>query len=82
MAGRKLKSARTIAFEVLNRCDPKHDYAAPILNKLLNETDQRQRATDLVLGTIRNRRAIDTVVSAFSGRPVDRIPDNLLNIMS
>jgi 16S rRNA (cytosine967-C5)-methyltransferase len=81
MAGQKLKSARTIAFEVLNRCDPVHSYAAPILNKLLSETDQRQRATDLVLGTIRNRRAIDTVISTFSGRPVDRIPNKLLNII-
>ena len=81
MAGQKLKSARAIAVEVLNRFDPKHSYAAPILNKLLSETDQRQRATDLVLGTIRNRRAIDTVVFAFSGRPVDRIPDKLLNII-
>ncbi len=81
MAGQKLKSARAIAVEVLNRFDPKYSYAAPILNKLLSETDQRQRATDLVLGTIRNRRAIDTVVFAFSGRPVDRIPDKLLNII-
>ena len=81
MAGQKPKSARTIAIEILNRCDPKHNYAAPILSKLLSETDQKQRATDLVLGTIRNRRAIDTVIAAFSGRPVDRIPDKLLNII-
>ncbi len=80
MAGQKPKSARTIAIEVLNRCDPQRSYAAPILNKLLSETDQKQRATDIVLGTIRNRRAIDTVIAAFSGRPVDRIPDKLLNI--
>jgi hypothetical protein len=58
MGGRKQKSARTIAIEVLNRCDPKHNYAAPILNELLSETDQKKRATDLVLGTIRNRNII------------------------
>ena len=81
MAGQKLKSARTIAIETLNRCDPKRNYAAPILNKLLSETDQKQRATDLVFGTIRNRHAIDTVIAEFSGRRVDRIPDKLLNII-
>jgi 16S rRNA (cytosine967-C5)-methyltransferase len=81
MAGQKTKSARTIAIEVLNQCDPKRSYVASVLNKLLNETGQRQRATDLVLGTIRNRGAIDIVITAFSGRPVDRIPDKVLNII-
>lgn len=81
MAGQKQKSARTIAVEVLNRFDLKRSYAAPILNKMLSETEQKQRATDLVLGTIRNRRAIDTVITVFSGRPVERIPDKLLNII-
>lgn len=81
MAGQKQKSARTIAIETLNRCDPQSSYAAHILNKLLSETDQKQRATDLVLGSIRNRHAIDTVIAAFSGRLVERIPDKLLNII-
>ena len=81
MAGQKAKSARTIAIETLNRCDPQRSYAAPILNKLLIETDQKQRATDLVFGSIRNRHAIDTVIAAFSGRPVGRIPEKLLNII-
>ncbi|MCP4259714.1 MAG: methyltransferase domain-containing protein [Planctomycetes bacterium] len=81
MAGQKPKSARTIAIETLNRCDPKRNYASTILNKLLSETDQKPRATDLVLGTIRNRHAIDTVIAEFSGRQVDRIPDKLLNII-
>ena len=81
MAGKKPKSARTIAINVLNQCDPKRNYAGPILNKLLGETDQKQRATDLVLGSIRNSRAIDTVIATFSGRPIERIPDKLLNII-
>ncbi len=81
MAGQKPKSARTIAINVLNECNPKRNYAGPILNKLLGETDQKQRATDLALGTIRNRRAIDTVIVAFSGRPIERIPGKLLNII-
>ena len=81
MAGIKPKSARTVALEVLNRCEPKRSYAAPILNKMLSETDQKQRATDLVLGTIRNRTAIDAVIITFSGKPVERITDKLLNIV-
>ena len=75
------RGARSIAIEVLNQCDPKSNYAGPILNKLLHETDQKQRATDLVLGTIRNRSAIDTVIATFSGRPLERISDKLLNII-
>ena len=81
MAGLRPKSARTIAIKVLNQCDPKRNYVGPILNELLHETEQKQRATDLVFGTIRNRLAIDTVITAFSGRPVERIPGKLLNII-
>jgi 16S rRNA (cytosine967-C5)-methyltransferase len=81
MAGKKTKSARTIAVETLNRCDPQRSYVSTVLNKLLSKTDQKQRATDLVLGTIRNRYAIDTVITKFSGRLIERIPDKLLNII-
>jgi len=75
------KSARLIAAEVLNRLDPKQNYAGPILAELLPQTHERQRATDLVFGTIRNRSAIDRVIATFSGRPVQRIPIKLLNII-
>ncbi|MDT8304103.1 MAG: transcription antitermination factor NusB [Sedimentisphaerales bacterium] len=70
-----------IAVETLNRCDPQHSYASTVLNKLLSETEQKQRATDLVLGSIRNLYAIDTVIAEFSGRLVERIPGKLLNII-
>ncbi|MHC4438986.1 MAG: transcription antitermination protein NusB [Planctomycetota bacterium] len=81
MAGQKFKSARAIAAEVLNRCDPKKDYAGTILDEVRHQTDQGQRLTDLVFGTLRNRMAIDTVIAAFSGRPVRRIQSSLLNII-
>jgi 16S rRNA (cytosine967-C5)-methyltransferase len=74
-------TARTIAIEVLNKFDPKRNYAGPILDKLLHKTDQRQRATDLVFGTIRNRLAIDAVIAKFSRCPVERIPAKVLNIL-
>ena len=58
MAPGKSKSARTLAIDVLNRFNPKRDYAASILNSILDQTDEKQRTTDLVFGTIRNRQPI------------------------
>ncbi|MHC4565838.1 MAG: transcription antitermination factor NusB [Planctomycetota bacterium] len=81
MGDERLKTARAIAVQVLNRCDPERNYAAPVLDKLLGRTEQRQRATDLVFGTLRNRRAVDTVITKFSGRPIQRISPHLLNIV-
>jgi 16S rRNA (cytosine967-C5)-methyltransferase len=81
MANQQSKTARSIAVMVLNRFDPKRNYASPILDTLLHKTDEKQRATDLVFGTIRNRNAIDIVITEFSGHPVERIPNNLLSII-
>jgi len=81
MAPGKSKSARTLAIDVLNRFNPRRDYAASILNNILDQTAEKQRATDLVFGTIRNRSAIDTVIAAFSSRPTERIPPRLLSIL-
>ncbi len=75
------RNARFIATQVLCRFEPERDYASEILNKMLDNTDQRQRATDLVFGTLRNLTAIDTVINAFSGCPVKRIQKKLLNII-
>lgn len=81
MTDRSVKSARAVAAAVLNRCDPEKNYAGPVLDKMLHKTEQRQRATDLVFGTMRNRRAVDRVITTFSGRPVQRISPHLLNII-
>jgi 16S rRNA (cytosine967-C5)-methyltransferase len=81
MTGHSLKTARQIATALLNRFDPKRRYAAAILSDLLHQTHETQRATDLVFGTIRNRAAIDKVIAEFSGRPVERIQPELLNII-
>ena len=40
MADKKIKSARAVAVQVLNRCDPEKNYAGPILDKLLGKTEQ------------------------------------------
>jgi 16S rRNA (cytosine967-C5)-methyltransferase len=81
MSERKNKTARFVAAEVLEQFDPKHNYAGAILNRVLPETEQKQRATDLVFGSIRNRVAIDAVINTFSGCPLERIQRKLLNII-
>jgi 16S rRNA (cytosine967-C5)-methyltransferase len=81
MAHLKTPTARAVAIEVLNQFDPRRNYAGPILNKLLSQTGERQRATDLVFGSIRNRRAIDKVIEKFSNRPIRRISTELLSII-
>lgn len=81
MTAHSPKTARQIAMAVLNRFEPKRGYAAAILSDLLPQTRESQRATDLVFGTIRNRAVIDKAISEFSGRPVERIQPELLNII-
>lgn len=81
MANQKPKSARNIAIAVLNRFDPKKDYAGLILNELLQQTGEKQRATDLVFGTIRNCSAIDMVTAKLADCPIERIPVKLLNLL-
>ena len=77
----KKQTARFIAAQVLNRFKPERNFAGTILNKFLDDTQERQRATDLVFGTIRNRAAIDTVIDKFSGCRLKRIQKRLLNII-
>ncbi|MBA7475396.1 Ribosomal RNA small subunit methyltransferase B [subsurface metagenome] len=66
---------------VLNQVDPKRNYAGTVLNRLLQQTNEKQRATDLVFGTIRNRSAIDMVIAKLADCPTERIPRKLLNII-
>lgn len=73
MSDRAFKSARVVAAEVLRQFDPQRAYARPILDRLADQTEEKQRATDLVFGTIRNRIAIDRVIERFSGRAAGRI---------
>ena len=66
MAGQRPKSARNIAITVLNRVNPKRKYARPLLDKLLQQTSEKQQTTDLVFGTIRNRIALDMVIAKLA----------------
>ena len=60
---------------------PAGDYAGPVLDRLLDQTEEKQRATDLVYGTLRNLNALDAVIAQFSGRPTARIDPALLSIL-
>jgi len=81
MATQESKSARAVAVAALNRFNPRRNYASQILNQLLPQTHQRQRATDLVFGTIRNSKAIDMVIAKLADCPVERIPAKVLNVI-
>lgn len=85
MPAQPLKSARSLALEVLNQFDKtassEHIYLNTILGPLLNQTDEKQHATDLVFGTIRNRFAIDMIVAKLADCPPERIPKKIHNII-
>jgi len=77
----EIMTARFVAMKVLNQLNLDKGYASDILNSYLNQTEQKQRATDLVFGTIRNQFAIDMIISAFTKRPTKAISKKLLTII-
>ena len=85
MQDSQLKSARAIAFETLNKFDKlattEHIYLAEILSPMLSRTTERQRATDLVFGSIRNRDTIDTVIAKLTDCPPARTQSKIRNII-
>ncbi len=85
-------SARLVAAMALNQFDKtqmQHTfadkeasvYACEILGRLIGQTEQKSRATDLVFGTVRNRRAIDMVLGSIADTPAKRISPLLVNIV-
>jgi len=73
--------ARVAALAVLNRFRLEPGITAAALNEMLPRSSERQRTTDLVFGTIRNRSAIDSVIVTLCNCPIERIPAKLLNIV-
>jgi 16S rRNA (cytosine967-C5)-methyltransferase len=74
-------AGRRVAAEVLNQVDPGRQFVHPVLDRNLGRTEERQRCMDLVLGVVRNRFAIDAVLSQFGQRPVERISRPLTGII-
>ncbi|MFC1675552.1 transcription antitermination factor NusB [Planctomycetota bacterium] len=77
----KQTTARAVAMKVLNRFNPKRNYASVILGDLINQTQEKQRASDLVFGTVRNQIAIDTVITQFADCRIGRTDRRVLNII-
>ena len=75
------KTERQVALDVLNLFEPKAANAAEILDKYIGQTQRRRRATGIVFGVIRNRAALDTIISHAAGVPKARIKKKLLNIL-
>jgi 16S rRNA (cytosine967-C5)-methyltransferase len=81
MQDQPLKSPRQVALEVLDEFNIASHDAAELLGKKIEQTQRKGRATDVVYGVIRNRRAIDLVVEKIAGKPVERITKKLVNIV-
>jgi 16S rRNA (cytosine967-C5)-methyltransferase len=80
MASRKPTTARGIAAETLCEAELCREFAGETLNRYA-QLPERQRATDLVFGVIRNRALIDLVIERFSSTPIERVPDRILNVL-
>jgi 16S rRNA (cytosine967-C5)-methyltransferase len=73
-------TARGVAAEVLTETRKDKQFAGDALDqypKLAN----RQKATDLVFGVIKNRPVIDLVIEKVSGIQIVHIPSKILNII-
>ena len=77
----KAISGRASAAKALDKVNLKKDYAAEVLEQYLNLTDERQRATDIVTGVIRNLCIIDAVIEKCADKPVKRISKRIINII-
>ena len=74
-------SARKIALNVLdsfktNQCD-----AAEILHAIIDRTDQKGQATDIVFGVIRNRLLLDHLITTIASVSQKATKPALLNIL-
>jgi len=76
-----MRSARFVGADLLRRYDPRVHPITEKLRQRLKDTDQRQRCTDLVLGTLRHQAALDRIVEHFAGRPVKRIAKPLRSLI-
>lgn len=78
------KTARQIAFEALRAID-RGAFADVVIDRLLNESDlsaqDKGLVTELVYGTVRRRRSLDTLISQFGSRAASKQQTDLLQIL-
>jgi 16S rRNA (cytosine967-C5)-methyltransferase len=74
-------SARQVTLEVLTGLDiQKHD-ASTRLDKLMDKTSERARATDLVFGVIRNLTALDYVLQKTAAIKLEHTNKKILTLL-
>ena len=81
MAGHGSMTARRVALGVLDQFNPDRRDSRKILHRVIDRTDQKAHATDLVFGVIRNRNAVDMIIARSGGVPIDRIAGRIVNIL-
>ncbi len=81
MTGHGPMTARRVALGVLGQFNPDRYDSRQILHRMIDRTDQKAHATDLVFGVIRNRNAVDMIIARSAGVPIDRIAGRIVNIL-
>ncbi len=76
----KTIAARSVAAEVLTETRKDKQFAGDALDNY-PELANRQKATDLVFGVLKNRLVIDLVIEKVSGTQIVHIPSKILNII-
>jgi 16S rRNA (cytosine967-C5)-methyltransferase len=74
-------TARQIAVEALTRFDRDGADLQQHLHDLLDRTDQRAQATDLVYGVVRNRALLDHILLKFGDVDPRRVPRRMMNLL-
>jgi len=80
MSALRPKTARSIAVETLCEAELRREFAGETL-KTYPQLTERQRATDLVFGVLRNRKVIDFVIERFSSFLITRVTIKILNVL-
>jgi 16S rRNA (cytosine967-C5)-methyltransferase len=80
MSAPRPATARSIAAEVLSEVELRGKFADEVLGRYLQLTE-KQKATDLVFGVIRNRNVIDLIIQQFASGLITKTPEKILNIL-
>lgn len=81
-AGNKIP-VRSLAADILDKMGQEYDKSnsGQLLSKYINLTDERQRLTDIVSGTIRSKITLDSIIEQISGKRIKKIQKKILNIL-
>jgi len=80
-----IRTARGVAWHVLERVESDRAWADLVLHAALRETDLERRdramATELAYGTLRVRGRLDAALAQVSGRKLEQLESRLLNLL-